>query len=320
MIDVPIHQAVSVCTEVDVPIWIYTKKPVLRQTGRHAVATDHPASPIPDQDGRYSMRRRQSARGESETLIEFLERKGFGGDLDSEKFKDPASRKESEFNHLFNDALSRCIGGVWRRGDLEGSRRTCDIPGLPVRHARRESERRAMADARDLRRGANIPNWAETFHLCGAPTLAEECPWRTGPRAPLVGEHNEEVYRAELGLSARATRGAARKELSSRSLASAGHVHKHKRRKSVRPLEGVRILDLTWLLAGRRRSTSDDALGAEVIRLEWRDRLDFLRLHAVRRPNRIRAKPRGPTDPQANVNRGGIFNDINSGKRASAST
>ena len=27
MIDVPIHQAVSVSTEVDVPIWIYGKKP-----------------------------------------------------------------------------------------------------------------------------------------------------------------------------------------------------------------------------------------------------------------------------------------------------
>ena len=46
----------------------------------------------------------------------------------------------------------------------------------------------------------------------------------------------------------------------------------------MRPLEGVRILDLTWLLAGGGGPRLLDALGAEVIRIEWRDRLDTLRL------------------------------------------
>ncbi len=31
--------------------------------------------------------------------------------------------------------------------------------------------------------------------------LSEECPWRTGPRAPLIGEHNEAVFGEMLGKS-----------------------------------------------------------------------------------------------------------------------
>ena len=47
--------------------------------------------------------------------------------------------------------------------------------------------------------------------------------------------------------------------------------------KKRRPLEGVRIADLTWLLAGAGGPRLLASLGAEVIRIEWRDRLDFLR-------------------------------------------
>ena len=45
----------------------------------------------------------------------------------------------------------------------------------------------------------------------------------------------------------------------------------------MRPLEGVRVADLTWLLAGAGGPRLLASLGAEIIRIEWRDRLDFLR-------------------------------------------
>ena len=47
------------------------------------------------------------------------------------------------------------------------------------------------------------PELGETFTYVGAPMLAEQCPWRTGPRAPLAGEHNEEIYRGTWRSSAR---------------------------------------------------------------------------------------------------------------------
>ena len=96
MIDVPIHQAVSVSTEVDVPIWIYGKKPVLRQTGRHAVQRITPQAQFPTRDeGRYSMlllgitpRGKRGAGGVSS-------RKRASAPRLMEKFKDPASRRGS---------------------------------------------------------------------------------------------------------------------------------------------------------------------------------------------------------------------------------
>ena len=44
------------------------------------------------------------------------------------------------------------------------------------------------------------------------------------------------------------------------------------------PLKGVRVTDLTWLLASAGTSTLLTSLGAEVIRIEWPERLDFTRL------------------------------------------
>ena len=81
----------------------------------------------------------------------------------------------------------------------------------------------------------------------------------------------------------------------------------------MRPLEGVRILDLTWLLAGAGGPRLLAALGAEVIRLEWRDRLDFLRYSPPVIPKEGETAVR--TEVQS-VNRGGLFNDNNPGKRS----
>jgi crotonobetainyl-CoA:carnitine CoA-transferase CaiB-like acyl-CoA transferase len=85
----------------------------------------------------------------------------------------------------------------------------------------------------------------------------------------------------------------------------------------VRPLEGIRILDLTWVLAGGGGPRLLDALGAEAIRIEWRGHLDALRLAPPYvGPEPDQTRPRNPSDPPPNVNRAGIFNDINAGKRA----
>lgn len=91
----------------------------------------------------------------------------------------------------------------------------------------------------------------------------------------------------------------------------------------MRPLEGVRIADLTWLLAGAGGPRLLASLGAEVVRVEWRDRLDFLRYMPPFAPGQ-----KGQTEKAAamdltgldkdkvqSVNRGGYFNDINAGKR-----
>jgi len=44
------------------------------------------------------------------------------------------------------------------------------------------------------------PELGDTITYPGAPVKPSEMPWRVQRRAPLIGEHNEEIYQGELGL------------------------------------------------------------------------------------------------------------------------
>jgi crotonobetainyl-CoA:carnitine CoA-transferase CaiB-like acyl-CoA transferase len=79
------------------------------------------------------------------------------------------------------------------------------------------------------------------------------------------------------------------------------------------PLAGVRILDFTWLLAGAGAPRILAYLGAQVIRVESRNRLDFLRFGGPRIP---RAGLAYGEDPEAmeSAERGASFFNHNAGK------
>lgn len=91
----------------------------------------------------------------------------------------------------------------------------------------------------------------------------------------------------------------------------------------MRPLEGVRVADLTWLLAGAGGPRLLASLGAEIIRIEWRDRLDFLRYMPPFAPAQHESAAKAGAmdlsglskDSVKSVNRSGYFNDINAGKK-----
>jgi hypothetical protein len=90
----------------------------------------------------------------------------------------------------------------------------------------------------------------------------------------------------------------------------------------VRPLEGVRVADLTWLLAGAGGPRLLASLGAEIIRIEWRDRLDFLRYMPPFAPAQNEGAAKAGAmdlsglskDSVKSVNRSGYFNQYNLGK------
>lgn len=69
------------------------------------------------------------------------------------------------------------------------------------------------------------------------------------------------------------------------------------------PLQGIRVLDMTWAWAGPYCSMNLAHLGAEVIRLESADR-----------PDLYRRLPVFPPDMQEGLNRSGMFNQWNQGK------
>ena len=73
-----------------------------------------------------------------------------------------------------------------------------------------------------------------------------------------------------------------------------------------RPLEGVRVIDLTRIVAGPNATRLLATMGAEVIRVEWHDdrALDLLR----------GVRPTVPGGEADSVNRSGLFNNLNPGK------
>jgi crotonobetainyl-CoA:carnitine CoA-transferase CaiB-like acyl-CoA transferase len=123
----------------------------------------------------------------------------------------------------------------------------------------------------------------------GAPYLLSDGGWSLRRRAPLLGEHTDEV----------------RADLAAVTSAAAGPpppIPPGEQRG--RPLEGLRVIDFTWAWAGPHCTLQLAALGAEVIRLE-----------SYYRPCQNRRIPPYPDDIPG-LNRSGSFNQNNQGKRS----
>ncbi len=201
MIDVPIHQAVSVSTEVDVPIWIYGKKPVLRQTGRHAVQRITPQAQFPTRDdGRYSMLLLGITPKESAALVEFLEEKGFGGEI-MEKFKDPASRKGSEFIRCLNRRAGRMHGRLRRRGDLDRSFAQENLLGRDPA-AGGESRATSIGGCARPSPRSSIRSWARPSPMSARRRWPNNVPGAPDRARPWWASIIEEIYRDVAGLGA----------------------------------------------------------------------------------------------------------------------
>src|ERR1700692_4063697 len=89
-----------------------------------------------------------------------------------------------------------------------------------------------------------------------------------------------------------------------------------------RALAGIRIIDLTWLQVGPQATRLLATFGAQVIRIEWRERkaVDFIRYTPPFAPDQARAdggRSQGVTRGrgiQGNFDRGAYFNNTNPGK------
>lgn len=116
----------------------------------------------------------------------------------------------------------------------------------------------AQLAARGFWENIRHPELAESVLYPGAFVKASETPVKVRRRAPLVGEHNEEV----LGVAS----GASTAKLTAPSqVAGAGS-------RSAKPLEGVRVVDFTWALVGPISTKALSDWGAEVIKIEARSR------------------------------------------------
>ncbi|HTP96457.1 MAG TPA: CoA transferase [Burkholderiales bacterium] len=309
-----VHEAVAKSTELDLMSWVMRRAPLYRQTCRHS--TEAPGR-IPNishtKDGRWYISWLVSARDEA-NLVPFLDRYGMAADLRApDKSTDllardvPGSTPMDERKAHVQEVIQRFVR----------SYRYAEMPWLEAQEAgllwaplRKPHEN--IADPHWIERGTfaevEHPELGRAFPYATSKWLSTATSWQVGRRAPLIGEHTDEVLResarAEPVLRAKpdATPRTPTPRLSARGRPFA--------------LQNVRILDFSWFLASAGGTRFVAALGAESIKVEWKGNPDT-RLGAMApvggRAARARATAPlpGETDPMM----GGQFNNKNTGKR-----
>ncbi|MBI4288197.1 MAG: CoA transferase [Chloroflexi bacterium] len=193
-----------------------------------------------------------------------------------------------------------------------------------MKHTRAELLRGAVERHIPLAPGYTIPDligyeqlahrrfWVDVEHreiparmtYPGEPLKLSHAPWRIRRRAPLLGEHNDEVLQ-ELSGSGVAARNKtpvnSKNSTNPANSTDSADSRKSIERKSRLPLEGIVVADFTRVLIGPLLGKYLADFGATVVRVESRLALDQHRVTV-------------PYKGEPNLNRSGIFPLLNSSK------
>ncbi len=317
-----IHDAVAKNTETDLPDWIYSRIPHYRQTCRHSLPSASPAmqdvasesalSPglSRTKDGRWVLAYRTYLLGgvaSFDATVKVLQKFGAQADLSEEKYKDPNYVLQPFANSHIGTVVERLVGRHLYQRDLWKDGQEAGLPWAPVRRPEENVGEAHWAERETFMR-VDYPEVGKALVQVGAKWIAPGLPWRSGPRAPLMGEHNGEL------LAGTDDRRQPERRVSPRApvLSKLGKPF---------ALGGIRIIDLTWMLASAGAGRFFTALGAEVVKIEHSSRLDGMRMGKGNPPVGGRAERDAATKPivvppTANVDRSGSFMEINAGKRS----
>ena len=198
-IDASVHDACALTTEPAINFYIYMGQVMLRQTGRHAYPTIGPRTQFHCKDGRYINGQvvLQLTPRKLQILAKWMDSFGLAEDLLDQGYQDPVVIEENTYH--INEVVSNFIAyltqeevyhGAQERGFAWGAVRApdelLDDPHLHDRGFWVEVEH---------------PDLGRNFTYPGGGAIYNGSPWRISRRAPLVGEHNEEIFCKELELS-----------------------------------------------------------------------------------------------------------------------
>ena len=188
-IDFSIHTAVNSCTENNLATY---------EAGK-IIGTRRPTyvGSIRSEDGYNMITSGGLFEGEWEREVRLLEQYGAAEDLADPKYRDPSVRF-SQAKHI-NEVRGRFIAQQ-RADELMVTAQNQGVIWCTVR-----PPEGSLDDDHFTSRGnfapVEFPELGESFTDVGSPWVAPAMPWRTGLRAPLLGEHNAEVYGSLLGKS-----------------------------------------------------------------------------------------------------------------------
>ena len=199
-IDTSIHEACALTTESAIANYVYRGETLLRQTGRHHAPAATPRTQFRAKDGVYVTALISGGLNPRnvKALAELMDVYGMAGDLKDPKYGDPAVVAASTA-HIIDGLLASFIAS---------------LPAEDVYHAgqQRGFTWGAVRAPEDLLDDAHLhdrgfwktvvhPDLGRNFVYPGEAAIFNGSPWAISRRAPSVGEHNEEVYCGELGLS-----------------------------------------------------------------------------------------------------------------------
>ncbi len=199
-IDVSIHEACALTTEAAIANYIYRGEVLRRQTGRHHAAGPTPRTQFRAKDGTYVcalVGGRLNPKFVRE-LADLLDSYGMAGDLKDPKYQDQAVIAANT-SHIIDDLIANFIAS---------------LPAEEVYHAAQErgftwgavrAPEALLDDAHLHDRGfwkqVEHQELGRSFIYPGEAAIYSDSPWRISRRAPLIGEHNAEIFCDELGLS-----------------------------------------------------------------------------------------------------------------------
>ena len=200
-IDASVHDACALSTESAVASYIYRDEVVIRQTGRHHAASPTPRTQYPTRDGKYVNALTGGGRLDPASvrrLAEWFDGHGLASDLMDDRYRDPAVIEEN-VHHIVEEVLADFIANR----TAEEVYHEAQDRGFPWGAVRAPDE--LLSDGHLEDRGfwteVEHPELDRTFVYPGSGAVFNGSPWRISRRAPLVGEHNDEVFGEELGLS-----------------------------------------------------------------------------------------------------------------------
>jgi benzylsuccinate CoA-transferase BbsE subunit len=163
---------------------------------------------FPCQDGYVAVMGVMNAR-EWGPMVEWLAREGMAEDLTDASWAiladhagpDPltqAAVTDAELAHVYGILSRFFLKHTKTELSEEAQRRRIML--FPV-HTARDLVEHPQLTARNFFRPLEHPELGEALCYAGAPYRLSKTPWQLRRRAPLIGEHNEAIYRGELGLS-----------------------------------------------------------------------------------------------------------------------
>ena len=307
-----VHQANAVNTELDLPNWLALRRPHHRQTGRHSSPLTSPKALAQTKDGRYLLPYVTYVRNFPSSWagdIAALRKYGMQGELDDPEWGDAEFRAQRR-EHIAS-VMDRLVRRFTYHSEFWREMVDAGLPWAPVRMPEEN-----LADEHWKLRGtfARIayPEVGGSFVDIGARWVCDQVDWVVGPRAPLVGEHNG-VVRDDWTGSDRTPRPPTRAvDGPETPISPYGKPF---------ALAGLRVVDLSWMLASAGAGKFLAAMGADVIKVEHESRLDGMRFTEVVYPAGGRAErdaaqaPMTPP-PLDTFNKSANFMEINTGKSA----